>query len=330
MAKGVVSDSVIEEFYQVSSEILTSFNLNKPPLDLYYFNEEISKLRPFVRAKQKLSKEKQEEIIELCKEGKIFISRSDKPIYIKYIGRQLDLILQDKNLKESEAADAIDFAMKEKIGNFYEQPIKHLLELLVEDIKVFVEYLIDDPLRIKSCVRRISKEDSLVAQSVNCLYVGVGIYLDMHSKEVNKRFLEGLSLGLSLLNLGLSKLPPYIRKKKDNLNREERSKFILYPSVGANIIQKHGIRNRIAVECIIQHQERLDGSGFPQKLKERDIGIAGKISAVSYAFSELLPHLKEINGSTLREIVRKLADQKRKFSQRVCSCLMNVIYNFFG
>ena len=321
---------IVEEFYQISPEILSSLNLTKPPLDLHYFNEKIGKLRPYVKAKQRLSKEQQEEILELSKSGKIFVSRKDKPIYIKHIGKQLDLILQDKHLKESEAADAIDYAMKFRVKNLYEQPIKHHLEKLLEDVKVMVEYLLNDPLRIRSCVRRLSKSNDLITHSVNSMYIGTGIYLDIQSKEILKRYLEGIVLGHLLLNLGLCKIPPYIREKnKENFTREELDKYIQYPLIGAKILQKHGIRDKIAIECILEHQERIDGSGFPRKLKGDEMSLPGKIAAVSYAFCEMIPSIDEINGANLRNIVQKLSDQKNKFDQKVCSSLLNVIYNSF-
>ncbi len=330
MADELGSKEIVEEFYQISPEILSSLNLTKPPLDLYFFNEEIGKLRPYVRAKQRLSKEQQEEILELCKSGKIFVSRKDKAVYIKHIGKQLDLILQDKHLKEAEAADAIDFAMKFRVKNLYEQPIKHNLEKLLEDVKVVVEYLLNDPLRIKSCVRRLLKSNDLVTHSVNCMYIGTGIYLDIQSKEITRKYLEGIVLGHLLLNLGLCKLPSYLReKKRENLTREEWDKYIQYPLIGANILQKHGIRDKVAVECILEHQERIDGSGFPRKLKENEMSLPGKIAAVSYAFCEMIPYLDEINGSNLRDIAQKLSEKQNKFNSKVCSSLLNVIYNSF-
>jgi hypothetical protein len=42
--------------------------------------------------------------------------------------------------------------------------------------------------------------------------------------------------------------------------------------------------------AILQHHERLDGSGYPRREKEKQLGIAGQIIAVADLATQLLLH----------------------------------------
>ena len=110
-----IPQNINEEYYQISTEILASFPKYRPPVDLFSFREDIKVLAPYSKKGVRLSNEQVEEVARLCAAGDLFVSRSDHPIYSRHIVKQLDLVLQDNNLKESEIADICIRALA-KIG----------------------------------------------------------------------------------------------------------------------------------------------------------------------------------------------------------------------
>ena len=105
--KAAIPDNIAEEYYQISQEILSSFPKYRPPVDLFQFRADIAQLYPYSRKGARLSNEQVEEIQQLCESGDLFVSRTDHPIYSEHIVKQVDLVLLDGNLKESECADII-------------------------------------------------------------------------------------------------------------------------------------------------------------------------------------------------------------------------------
>ena len=91
--KAAVPDNISEEYYQISEEILSSFSKYRPPVDLFRFREDIALLYPLYRKGQRLTNEQVEEAQTLCREGSLFVSRSDHPIYVEHIAKQADLVL---------------------------------------------------------------------------------------------------------------------------------------------------------------------------------------------------------------------------------------------
>jgi HD-GYP domain-containing protein (c-di-GMP phosphodiesterase class II) len=102
-----------------------------------------------------------------------------------------------------------------------------------------------------------------------------------------KERLEILGLAGMLLDVGKTKLPDSVLKKKDMLSPEE------YELVKAHV--KHSVdlvRGAVALpagveEIIAVHHERQDGSGYPRGLKGDEISIDGAVAALVDSFSAL-------------------------------------------
>ena len=118
-----VPQNINEEYYQISSEILSSFPKYRPPVDLFTFREDICVLAPYCRKGDRLTNAQVEELAKLCAEGSLFVSRSDHPIYSRHIVKQLDLVLQDRNLKEAEIVEICIRALVMRYSEFYAQPV---------------------------------------------------------------------------------------------------------------------------------------------------------------------------------------------------------------
>ncbi|MDE7065448.1 MAG: HD family phosphohydrolase, partial [Desulfovibrionaceae bacterium] len=203
--KSAVPDNINEEYYQISQEILSSFPKYRPPVDLFRFREDICNLAPYSRKGQRLTGEQVEEVQTLCDNGSLFVSRSDHPIYSQHIVKQLDLVLQDANLKESEIADICTRALIMRYNDFSQQPVKPVFELLYRDVMVFTELLWQDKHRIRYFVRRIFRDHTPATHAFNS--TAVGLWLWMHTGgEYRRRDLDRACLAFLLHDIGMSKV----------------------------------------------------------------------------------------------------------------------------
>ncbi|MBD5553639.1 MAG: HD family phosphohydrolase, partial [Desulfovibrio sp.] len=164
---GAVPENINEEYYQISSEILSSFPKYRPPVDLFFFKEDIAVLAPYIRKGARLSNEQVEEVAALCQDGRLFVSRSDHHIYSEHMVKQLDLVLQDANLKEAEIVNICIQALKNRFDAFWQQPVKAAFDSLVNDVLVVTEYLMRDKTNIGAFMRRLATEYSPASHAVN-------------------------------------------------------------------------------------------------------------------------------------------------------------------
>ena len=187
--KQVSGDALQEEYYQINLDILSSFNKFRPPLNIFRFRDDVARIIPYYTVGGRLSKEQIEELQGLVADGFIFVSRVDHPVYVKHISYQLDLVLVDSNLRETEIADIFSQALTRRMEEFLEQPVKAVFDKLYEDMMVFTEYLHADIMRSKAFLRRQKEEFSLATHAVNSLFVGINLFRNVAPKQVT----EGMS-----------------------------------------------------------------------------------------------------------------------------------------
>lgn len=78
-----------------------------------------------------------------------------------------------------------------------------------------------------------------------------------------------------------------LRKFPAEMTTEERQLYERHPELGWHILQKHSALRGVA-ELVLQHHERLDGSGFPRQLRGRQIRLGASIIAVVDVFHNAL------------------------------------------
>lgn len=279
-----VPDGLNEEYYQISLDIIQSFNKFRPPLDIFMFMEDVGRIAPYYKVGGRLSKEQIEQLAGLVKEGFIFVSRKDHPVYVKHISYQLDLVLIDRNLKESEIADIFMEALTMRMSEFLDQPVAAVMDKLWADLMVLTEYLWNDPYRIKALAKRLHKDHTLAQHSVNSGVLALAIFIRMKGKnfasgDISRKHFDRLTAGFFLHDLGMSKIPLFIREKPKPLTTDERQKVDKHPMLGYEMLSKLDLKYKEIEACVIEHHERLNGKGYPQKKSGRDITQLGRICA---------------------------------------------------
>lgn len=283
--KASIADALDEQYYQINLDILESFSKYRPPLNLYRFKEDVARVMPYCKAGERLTNEQVEQLALYVDEGLVFVSREDHPVYVKHISYQLDLVLVDKNLHETEIADIFTQALTRRLGEFFAQPVPMVFAKLWEDMMVLTEYLYHDPNRIRALSRRLHQEHSLANHSFNSGILGLAVHISAHTKQytagdVKRKFLDHLTAGLFLHDLGMSKIPPFLLEKDKALTAEDRSKVQRHTQVGYEMLAKLDLRFPEVEECVTDHHERLNGSGYPQKKQGQAIGQLGRLCAL--------------------------------------------------
>ncbi len=89
-----------------------------------------------------------------------------------------------------------------------------------------------------------------------------------------------------LHDIGKIGIPDHVLMKPGMLDPEELAIIQKHPEIGFKIIEDLG-RLKFALPGVLNHHERWDGRGYPQKLKGEDIPLMSRILAVSDAFDAM-------------------------------------------
>ena len=91
-----------------------------------------------------------------------------------------------------------------------------------------------------------------------------------------------------LQNIGYAWLPPQIFKKTTVLSPEETQEFEKHPLYGAEILRQYGQTPPQVIEAVLQHHERWNGSGYPNKTRGWDISPFAQIIGIADAYYDLV------------------------------------------
>ncbi len=98
--------------------------------------------------------------------------------------------------------------------------------------------------------------------------------------------IEDIYLGALVHDVGKIGIPDSILLKKGKLTDEEFDTIKSHPVIGRDIMGTAGLP-QAAIDVMIQHHERFDGSGYPYGLKGKEISLGGRIVAVADVYDAL-------------------------------------------
>ncbi len=106
---------------------------------------------------------------------------------------------------------------------------------------------------------------------------------------LSKDRLRGLRLASTLHDLGKIAIPTDLLSKPGKLTSLEFALVKTHPEVAYNILKPVKLPKNTA-EIILQHHERLDGSGYPRGLREEEILLEAKILGVADVMEAMCSH----------------------------------------
>jgi PAS domain S-box-containing protein/putative nucleotidyltransferase with HDIG domain len=107
--------------------------------------------------------------------------------------------------------------------------------------------------------------------------------------ELPPNQVEGVFLAAVVHDVGKISIPEGILSKPGPLNDLEINIIRNHPQVGYDILKNVEFARRIT-KFVLQHHERLDGSGYPLGLKGRDIAVEARILSVADVVEAMSSH----------------------------------------
>lgn len=90
------------------------------------------------------------------------------------------------------------------------------------------------------------------------------------------------------MNLGMHALQEQLNKQAGPLTPEQRKAMQLHPISSREILRKLGISDSLWLDCVSQHHEMHDGSGYPAKLKGDDIQFESRLIGMADRYCAML------------------------------------------
>lgn len=108
-----------------------------------------------------------------------------------------------------------------------------------------------------------------------------------------------------LHDIGKCRIPSELLNKPGKLTYEEFEEIKLHTTYGYEIILDSSL-DEVSALVALQHHERDDGSGYPQKLNEHNIHPFSQITAVADVFSAMTTHRVYQSKQELLAVLREI------------------------
>lgn len=147
------------------------------------------------------------------------------------------------------------------------------------------------------------------------------------SKKINvdDKFKEDLHIAALLHDIGKIGIPESILNKQGKLNDEERKKIEEHSLIGITILEPIKELHGRCIDGIKYHHEKFDGTGYPLKLKGKDIPLAASIISVADTFDAMTKDRPYRKGLSKEEAIKELESYSgRQFDSMVVQAMVEL------
>ncbi|MFQ5691753.1 MAG: HD-GYP domain-containing protein [Nitrospinota bacterium] len=223
--------------------------------------------------------------------GKVYILQRDWPAYAEKTDETLQQVFSDENSNIEEKSSAFYAYATEQLGEVFQRiaetggqevmlvlPIaKYALELVKQDWKATFFLL-----------RLAQAEPRTYTHSLNVCFFGLS-FIQNFSLEYSDRDLKEIAFGFLSHDIGELRISEKLLKKptSNKLTRVEEEVLRQVPIYGHNILKEAGCDYPLTVDIVLNHHERMDGSGYPNGIREHEIPVLARLCAICEAFDTL-------------------------------------------
>jgi HD-GYP domain-containing protein (c-di-GMP phosphodiesterase class II) len=176
---------------------------------------------------------------------------------------------------------------------------------------------------VQALTRSVEKRDPYTAghhEHTSRLAAAIAQRMGLPADDV-----EGIRLGAQLHDLGNIYVPTEILNRPGKLNDFEYALVKTHPQVGYDILKDVDLPWPVR-DMILQHQERLDGSGYPQGLQGEAIGLGARIIAVADVVEAMTSHRPYRPALSLEQALAELRRGRGTvYDSRVVDACLDVI-----
>lgn len=243
--------------------------------------------------------------------NKLYIQHDDIEHYFKFINNELIQLVKNPTIKAEKKAEAVYSSCKMIMNKVFEDPRATFLNQAREMITPTVNLIISNDQATKHLLKLTAHDNYTYVHSTNVGIFSIAlarIFLGSDSSHD----MQKLGMGFFLHDLGKCKIPLAILNKPGRLSPEERTVINRHPQDGSDLLRESGYATAEAEIIILQHHERDNGSGYPNKLNGCDIHPYARICRLADVYEALTSdrpyHAKRTTFEALKLIKGEMAD----------------------
>lgn len=123
-------------------------------------------------------------------------------------------------------------------------------------------------------------------------------------------------------DVALSPVAETLNQQQTELTADQREQIAAHPQAGVELLQAAGVTDAVWLEAVLQHHERLDGSGYPNGLPGAAISRGARMLAIVDIFSAMVRPRAYREAIHARHALRSLFLKRGKFVDEALATLL--------
>lgn len=160
---------------------------------------------------------------------------------------------------------------------------------------------------VETLAEMVEKRDPYTAghqKKVAELAISIGRKMGLSEERLNSLYIAGL-----LHDVGKISIPTDILNKPGKLDSIEFEFIKKHPEIGYELLKNIEFPYPV-IDIILQHHERIDGSGYPKGLKDGEILLEARILAVSDVVEAMTSHRPYRPAFPLETALKEISEKK--------------------
>jgi HD-GYP domain-containing protein (c-di-GMP phosphodiesterase class II) len=217
---------------------------------------------------------------------RLFILTEDKREYHRYLERNLKYILRDESVAVEEKSKMAYTCATGLVEELLEHPrsgehIRRSKKMIAN----LADYLFSGAQTFFSLIATTSFDYYTYTHSVNVAIFGMALAqkLGVYTRQQ----IQTIGAGLIVHDIGKSAIDKRILNKRGRLNSNEWSIMKQHPENGFRLLKDSRELSQEALTVVLDHHEKLDGSGYPRGLRGEAVHQYARIAALADIFDAL-------------------------------------------
>lgn len=216
----------------------------------------------------------------------VYIDAEQQNVYREYLERNLASILNDPRVPAADKSEILYMSAHGLVKDIMANPYLEGGVLRIKDVvHNTVDLLLSDRAALRNLILTASFDYHAYTHSVNvCVYsIALASRLGVGAERVLKDF----GNGVFLRDVGLCQIEPAIVRNRGKLTPPQFEAMKAHPALGEEIMIHVGGLSENALDVVRHHHEKLNGSGYPDGLRAKEIRPLVRICTIADIFDAL-------------------------------------------
>lgn len=274
------SEKTVADFISIDKRLITEGQ--RIDFDIYVRGEGNTGMTVFLQSDSLVDGNHKVTLREL---ESLYIVGQEHAKYNLYAQQHIKSVANNKDMPFSEKAGIVYEKASEVMDDLFKNPDSlGNMEQSQSIVDGFVALALQDEATLASVMEIAAHDYYTHTHSINVSVYSLSLakFIGLKDKD-----LEDMGMASMLHDLGKSKVDWKIINKNGKLTDAEFTSMKKHPASGYDIAIKMGITDKRILSGIRSHHEKLDGTGYPDRLKDKEISLFARIIAVCDVFDAL-------------------------------------------